>query len=88
MTWSFWSGSTVRQTVSGQTLTGALAKGGQITWRAKPMIGSVQSSSRMRPASAGKICLNARSPVAPKKTKASEATGRDVPAVRNLAICG
>jgi hypothetical protein len=31
MTWSFWSGSTVRQTVSGQTLTGALAKGGQIT---------------------------------------------------------
>src|ERR1700690_2159200 len=37
-----------------------------------PMIGISKPSSRIRPRSAGKICLNARSPVAPKKTNASD----------------
>src|SRR5664280_67639 len=40
--------------------------------RATPMIGTSKPSSRISPRRAGKICLKARSPVAPKKTNASD----------------
>ena len=42
---------------------------------ATPTIGTLTPSSPTRPKRAGKICLNARSPEAPKNTRASDSGG-------------
>src|SRR5262245_65473152 len=53
---------------------------------ATPMTGTVRNPRRIMPWSDGKIFLYARSPVAPKKTSASAATGVSVGSADAIAV--